>query len=137
MSKFTHEWLADYERRNMPAARRGEALQPSDAVGREIDGLHNPIIAECKRRGWKYVHSDPTRPTTCGEGVCDFIIYADHGRVFNIECKSRTGKLRTEQLAFIHWIEKLGHKAHVITAMSEFLSIVNAPHGTRSNEGQI
>lgn len=104
----------------------------ADSVEREIEGLHYPIIAECKRRGWKYVHSNPVKRATNGEGVVDFIIYADGGRVFNIECKSKTGKLDPEQLIFIHWITKLGHVAHVITAMSEFRAIVDVPHETNS-----
>ncbi|MEI8288633.1 MAG: VRR-NUC domain-containing protein [Verrucomicrobiota bacterium] len=113
--------MATHEARNAPAVRSGVA---ADAPEREIEGLHRPIIEECKRRGWKYVHSDPTRPSTCGEGVCDFIIYADGGRMFHVECKARKGKLSLEQMAFIHWIEKLGHKCHVVTGMSEFMEIV-------------
>lgn len=133
-SGFTSEWLASHEARNGVKKPSGVA---QDAPEREIEGLHRPIIAECKRRGWKYVHSNPTKPTTIGEGVCDFIIYADGGRVFNIECKSKTGKLSTEQLAFIHWLKKLGHETHVITGMSEFFQIVNAiPHGTTPSESQ-
>lgn len=110
---------------------------PTMGVSREIEGLHTPIIAECKRRGWKYVHSDPTRPSTCGEGICDFIIYADGGRVFNIECKTKTGKLSLEQNIFITWIKKLGHEAHVITSMNEFFDIVNVPHGTTPLTSQL
>lgn len=105
---------------------------PSVAAGgvaREIEGLHAPIIAECKRRAWKYVHSDPYQKTTNGEGVCDFIIYADGGRMFHIECKALKGKLSIEQQIFICWIEKLGHMAHVITSMPDFFEIVNVPRG--------
>lgn len=130
---FTSDWLATHQARNAPAVRPGVA---QDAPELEIEGLHRPIIAECKRRGWKYVYSNPTKPTTIGEGVCDFIIYADGGRVFNIECKAKAGKLSTEQLAFIHWLKKLGHETHVITGMSEFHAIVNAPHRTTPSESQ-
>jgi hypothetical protein len=121
MSQFDSNWLSRYEARNAPAARAGVA---QDAPELEVEGLHRPIIEECKRRGWKYVYSNPTKPTTIGEGVCDFIIYADGGRMFHVECKSRKGKLSVEQLAFICWIEKLGHKAHVVTGMSEFMEII-------------
>jgi VRR-NUC domain len=135
---FSSAWLMNREARlNTPAVRRGDAAKPPDAVEREIAGLHHPIIAECKRRGWRYIYSDPTRPATIGEGVCDFIIFADRGRVFLIECKSKTGKLKDEQAIFICWVKKLGHEAHVITAMSEFFAIVDAPHGTSASEGQI
>lgn len=110
----------------MLARTRGKRLVPfagADAEPHELD-LHDKIIEDCKRRGWKYVHSNPSRPTTCGEGVCDFIIYADRGRVFNIECKSRIGKLSDEQNIFIVWLQKLGHNVHTIRSMSEYMEIV-------------
>lgn len=133
MSQFTSDWLLRYQLRNGLGKPSGLAQERPDGVEREIEGLHRPIIAECKRRGWKYVHSDPTKPTTCGEGVCDFIIYADGGRLFNIECKAKNGKLSIEQRAFIVWLEKLGHPVHVITTINEFLQIVDAPRGTTAN----
>ena len=153
MSQFDSNWLRSYESRNAPAIRREGHATPPDGVSREIAGLHGPIIEECKRRGWKYIHSDPSRPTTCGEGVCDFVIYAHSvrwmcpkcfyvskapvgclpdcetllpvPRMFHIECKTVKGKLTIDQLAFIHWITKLGHTAHVITGMSEFFAIID------------
>jgi hypothetical protein len=128
MSKeFSSLWLSSYEARSVPASRRSvgqDAPEASRPVERELQ-LHGQIIDECKRRGWKYVHSDPTRPTTCGEGVCDFIIYADRTRMFHVECKSRKGKLSAEQLCFIAWVEKLGHKVHVIDNFMQFLEITN------------
>ena len=125
-SGFTSDWFALHQARmNTPAVRRGVAVEPPDAVEYEIAGLHVPIMAECKRRGWRYVHSNPSKPATIGEGVCDFIIYADKGRIFHIECKSKTGKLKTEQVIFIAWLSRLAHRVYVITAMSEFFSIVD------------
>lgn len=121
---FTSLWLSNHQARQIPAMRRGDGSGAPQGVEREIAGLHVPIIAECKRRGWKYVHSDPTRRTTIGEGICDFIIYADDGKMFHVECKALKGKLSIEQLAFIHWVEKLGHKVHVITSMTEFMEVV-------------
>jgi hypothetical protein len=44
--------------------------------------------------------------------------------MFHVECKALNGKLSMEQRIFICWIEKLGHKVSVITAMSEFMEIV-------------
>lgn len=125
MSKgFTTEWLVSRQIR-IDAARHASVPQDKpEGVEREIAGLHNPIIAECKRRGWRYVHSDPYRPSTCGEGVCDFIIFADCGRVFYIECKSRSGKLSSEQVIFVSWLSRLGHKVHVIQSMREFYDIL-------------
>ena len=122
---FTTAWYANWQARlNTPPHRRQGGQDEPPGVEREIAGLHDPIIAECKRRGWKYVHSDPTRRTTIGEGVCDFIIYADRGRMFHVECKRKGGKLSLEQQAFIAWVGKLGHTVHVITTMTEFMAIV-------------
>lgn len=90
---------------------------------REYD-LHDRIKADCRRMGWKYVYSDPTRPTTCGEGVCDFIIYADGGRMFHVECKSASGKLSLEQQSFIAWVNKLGHTVKVVRNFTEYLEAI-------------
>ncbi|MDE2105165.1 MAG: VRR-NUC domain-containing protein [Patescibacteria group bacterium] len=104
-------------------ARRNHSVPSlAEPVAHESD-LHDQIIAECKRRGWKYVHSRMDRKTTVGEGVCDFIIYADGGKMFHVECKALKGKLSMEQLAFIAWVEKLGHKVHVVTSFGEFLEV--------------
>ncbi len=122
---FDSFWLGQHLARvNAPMNRQSAATAPQDAVACELD-LHLQIIAECKRRGWKYVHSDMSRRTTCGDGVCDFIIYADQGRMFNVECKSQSGKLSTEQMAFTAWLQKLGHTTHVVRSFSEFIDVVN------------
>lgn len=117
----------------MAKKRAGGRVHAPDAVDREIEGLHGPIIKECKRRGWRCIHSDPSRPTTVGEGVCDFIIFADRRRVFLFECKSKTGKLKFEQSIWIAWLGKLEHPVLVIESMSEFFYHVdgepNVPRG--------
>ena len=121
MARFTTADYMAWKARQSPAMRQPVPLP--DAVERE-GGLHDKIIAECKRRGWKYVHSRMDRRTTVGEGVCDFIIYADGARMFHMEIKALKGKLSMEQRIFITWVEHLGHKVHVITALSEFMEAV-------------
>jgi hypothetical protein len=91
----------------------------ADAVEDESP-LHADIIAYCKNKGWRYIHSRMDQPPTVGSGVCDFIIAADTGRVFWIECKSKSGKLTMEQTVFIAWLSKLGHTVSVVTSMAEF-----------------
>lgn len=120
MSRWTQDQVNSYEARSV--ARRGTRgpLPPDRGPERE---LHDKIEQECKRRGWKAVHSRMDRPTTVGEGVCDFIIFADRGRMFHVECKASKGKLSMEQLAFIAWIEKLGHRAYVVDSFQQFLEI--------------
>jgi len=121
---FTTEWMMSREARMKAANGSSVPSDKPDGVEREVSGLHGPIIEECKRRCWRYIYSDPYRPTTIGEGVCDFIIIADGGRVFYVECKSRNGKLKTSQVIFISWLARLGHTVHVITSMEEFFQIV-------------
>lgn len=85
--------------------------------------LHNQIICECKRRQWIYFHSRMDRPTGSTIGQPDFILLLPNGRTLLIECKSKTGKLSSEQLGMIIWAKKLGHTIHVICSMEEFYEI--------------
>lgn len=110
--------------REREASRKRARLNPppADAVDLEKD-LHRMILDECKQRGWYAVHSAMNCPTTNGIGVCDFIIYANNGRVFNVEAKNRVGKLSVAQQAFIFWLNKLGHTVHVVRSFKEFLEV--------------
>lgn len=94
-----------------------------DAVENEGD-LHDEIMDECNRRGWIAFHGSMAHRAHRTEGEPDFIIFADAGRVFAVECKSRTGKLSTAQLGIIAWAKKLGHTVYVVQSMSEFLECV-------------
>jgi len=98
---------------------------PADAEPVERD-LHDKILAECKARGWIAIHARMDRPTTTAVGTPDFVILADGGRLFLVECKSKTGKLTTAQLGFIAWSEKLGFPVQTIRSMSEFKALINA-----------
>jgi hypothetical protein len=103
-------------------AGRGEAV-PGDAVELE-GGLHDDILAECRRRLWPVVHSRMDAATTTAKGVTDFIIPADRGMTFYIEAKTRTAKLTTEQLGFKAMVQRNGHKYAVVRNMAEFLGAV-------------
>jgi hypothetical protein len=130
--EFSTDWLMRHQARTKHVARGHiDSTLPVQGVADEIAGLHLPIIQECKRRAWRYVHSIHYKRPTIGEGTCDFIIYADSGRVLNIECKKKDGKLSMEQCIFITWLKKLGHEVHVITSMEEFFAIADkkAPCG--------
>ncbi len=94
-----------------------------ESVKRESD-LHDKIIEDCKNRLWLPIHSRMDRKTTTKNGTCDFIIFADNGRKFYIECKSATGKLSDEQQIFIAWMKRLKHTVHVISSFKEYLEIV-------------
>lgn len=97
---------------------------PTDAPALERI-LHERILDYCKHHGWRCIHARMDRATTIGEGTCDFVIFADAGKVWLVECKSATGKLSIEQNVFIAWLAKLGHTVYVIRSYSDFLKLVN------------
>ncbi len=88
--------------------------------------LHDAIMAECKARKWQWIHNRMDKRSTTAPGVPDFVILADKGRVFFVECKTRTGKLTTEQQAFKHHADYNGHTVHVVRSPEEFGQIVDA-----------
>lgn len=86
--------------------------------------LHEQIDAECRRRGWFAVHSRMDKPTTTRCGVPDWAIFADGGRVFIVECKTKSSKLSTAQLGVFAHLEKLGHKPVVVRNLEQFLEAI-------------
>lgn len=123
MPRMTQAELTDYLlRRAAKCENRLVAL--GEAVTLEA-GLHSQIEAECRRRGWAYVHSRMDAPTTTAKGVTDFVIAASRGRTLWIECKSRTGKQTPAQLGFALQCERQGHAVHVVRSFQEFLSLAD------------
>lgn len=121
MSAFKDWTQADVARFN--AKREPHILTP--AVGcEEEDKLHYAILEECERRGWIAFHGSTAHRTHRTVGEFDFIILADHGRNFHIECKTRTGKLTEEQQGLQHWARKLGHNPMVVRSFEEFLEVI-------------
>lgn len=94
-----------------------------DAVDRESN-LHADIFDECRRRGWIALHGSMSERTHRTPGEFDFVILADKGRAFLVECKARLGKLSPEQLAMKIHAEHLGHKPAVVRSMKEFLEVI-------------
>lgn len=86
--------------------------------------LHDDIAAECKRRGWLAFHGSMAHRTKRTVGEPDFVILANGGRLYLVEAKTRTGKLRTEQLAVAAWCRKLGHTFHIVRSIEEFKDII-------------
>ena len=85
--------------------------------------LHEAIFDECRRRCWIALHGSMAERTCRTLGEPDFVILADGGRVFFVECKSRTGKLSPAQFALKHHAETLGHTVHVVRSLEEFLGL--------------
>ncbi len=88
--------------------------------------LQRHISTYCRMQGWVAVRSRMDCPTTIQRGVCDFIIFADRGRVFLLECKSKTGRLTEDQKRFAEDMARLGHKVHLVRDFYEALDIFNS-----------
>ena len=86
--------------------------------------LHNAIIDYCKSKGWQYLHGSMAHRSRRTIGENDFTILADGGRIYLIECKSKTGKLSPEQQAFKAHAAKNGHFVWVIRSMDDFRGLV-------------
>lgn len=128
MSNPFQNWTeADVAAFNARARQAGmPELSESSIPGADDERqLHEQISAECRRRGWIALHGAMSERTARNLGEWDYEILADGGRVFLIELKSRTGKLRPEQAALHHWAAKLGHKSHVVRSVEQFLEIIN------------
>jgi hypothetical protein len=112
--------ISSFQYQQMLARTSPRRFKPNEEAVEDESPLHANIIDHCKNKGWRFIHSRMDRRSTVGNGVCDFIIAADTGRVFWIECKSKSGKLTMEQTVFIAWLSKLGHTVSVVTSMAEF-----------------
>jgi hypothetical protein len=115
--QFTTDWLNSYEARHAI-----KQPKPSSGVDRESK-LHDDILDECQRRGWLAVHGRMDVRSTITKGAPDFIILTERG-VLLIECKTKEGKLSTDQMAFHAWARRLGHTVHVVRSMDEFRAIL-------------
>lgn len=119
---FDNDWLLRHQiRAGLTGDRRAKVADVSDEPESK---LHEQIEAHCAAQGWLTVRSRMDRKTTTRKGVCDFIIYADGGRMFSVECKTAIGKLTLEQQSFAVWLNKLGHKVVVVRSFTEFLEAV-------------
>jgi hypothetical protein len=119
---------------NQMQARLSKKPQPSsELVEREIP-LHNQIIEWCNSQfpRVKYIRARSDKKSTIGVGVCDFTLFLPKGVVLCVECKSKTGKLSVEQLAFALEMGRLEHKVHLVTNFDEFLELC---HTAKKNAG--
>lgn len=104
--------------------KRGHKVVEDDAPENEAK-LHEQIIKELDRRVWGYVHSRMDKRTTTQRGICDFIIFADGGRTFLIECKLPGKKFSQDQLIFETLARHCGHTVHRCESFEEFIKIVS------------
>lgn len=117
-------------------ANRGmKRLQPSVAtsltkpnlnqkeVGKE--GIQDEIAKFCNSQfpRWKFIHSRTDRRSTTPVGSPDFVVFIPGGRVLCVECKSKSGKLSIEQLAWSKEMGMIGHTIHVVRSLGEFIAL--------------
>lgn len=108
----------------MVARTSKAAPQAASAHDGPESELHEKILEYCGSRGWICFHGSMAHRTARNLGEPDFTILADYARVFFIECKSKTGKLRPEQLGLSLWAGKLGHTIHLCRSFDEFLNVI-------------
>jgi len=122
MATMTSQQLRDYEARMYGRIHKAEVR--ADATNDESD-LQDVIISESRKRGWWVDYSRMDLPTTRPKGAPDIYIFADRKRLFIVEAKSKTGKLRPEQLGVKLALEKLGHTVNVISSFSQFIELID------------
>ena len=69
------------------------------------------------------------------KGFTDLFGFRSDGRIFFIEVKNKTGKLRPEQKIFIENIRKRGALAGVARSVEDAMEIVNAETMQKANGG--
>lgn len=127
MPRMTEQQLRDYEaKRNRDDCELRPLANHLSGAAEEIRNecdLHNSIIDYCRERGWQYLHGSMAHKTrrVCGEP--DFIILAHGAQKVLVECKSKNGKLSTDQQAFMAHARKNGHVVHVVRTMEEFTKL--------------
>ncbi len=132
MSTFKNFTVTQALIHNERVAKRlvsGEQVSQFDAIADgEEDQLHAEIIKFCQREGWLYFHGSMAHKAMRNPGEPDFHIYTNLStppRVLMVECKTKNGKLSTEQLGVQLMAKILHQEYHVVRSMAEFESIIN------------
>lgn len=112
---------AEYYAHQAKFAPKVEVLKPYD--GPEAD-IHQKILDYCKAKTWYVVHSRMDQKATTAEGVPDFIIATRSGITLWVEAKRKGSKPTEKQRDANYWLRMLGHKAHIIWSIEEFLDVV-------------
>ena len=115
---------SDFERMQARCQQARGELPPDPQATTDEKKLHEDILADCRNRLWPVIHSRMDAPSTIGVGVPDLVIFAERGIVLIIECKTKSGKLRPEQLAWKMILERNGHKHFVVRSFAEYLKVV-------------
>ena len=122
-----------YEARRKVNSERLEVLEGCE----KEKELHEHIRQECLRRGWMAFHGSMAHRAYRTPGEPDYVILCHERSLLMVECKTRTGKLSTEQLGVAAWAAKLGHQIHTVRSFDEFIQLANQVnhHDNRTNDG--
>jgi len=95
-------------------------------VEREIGDLHHPIIEWCKTQSppVPYIHARTDQASTIAKGAPDFVLFIN-GKALLIECKTKTGKCTTDQLAWHRMAKDQKFPVFIVRSMDDFLEIVH------------
>lgn len=123
---FRHWSIADCAKHNARVALVPLEPPAADAVpaGEEWK-LHDYIGQQLRQMRWLFIHSRMDKRTTTDKGVPDFQIYPPQSKAFFIECKTKTGKLSPEQMAFKTVADLLGHPYHLVRSRREADEVFN------------
>lgn len=88
--------------------------------------LHDRIIYYCESHWpkWKFIHCRMDKRSTIAKGAQDFTIFIPKGRTLCVECKTKDGKLDSDQMGWAHEMNKNDHTVHVVRSFEEFLALL-------------
>jgi hypothetical protein len=81
-----------------------------------------------------FIHARTDQRSTIALGAPDFVIFY-RGNALLVECKTKIGKVRPEQLGWHLAAEFQGFKVHVIRSMSQFHEIILSLNDPRLSAG--
>lgn len=131
--RFTREQYDEYLARRNSSAKKS-ASPPDKLDCQNVDNepyiqnekdLHERILEYCRVHSWLVFHGSMAHRAMRTLGEPDFLVLCPGGKLFMIECKTRKGKLSTEQLGVMAWAQRLGHTIHLIRTYTGFLDLVN------------
>jgi hypothetical protein len=124
MPNLTSVQFALLNARLKAKGRPAASIEPAVHTTSERD-LHDAILLECRRRAFAVIHSRMDQASTIAVGAPDFVIAMPAGYTLWLEVKGPKGKPTPAQLAWLRHLEKLGHRAHLIRSLDEFVSLVS------------
>jgi len=100
-----------------------KTVEGVNALEVEAD-LQEAIITYCRSKGWFVLYSRMDLPTTLPLGSPDFVIAANDGKTFWIECKRPGEKRKPAQIGVAMMLEKLKANYGLVYSFQQFLEIV-------------